>query len=104
MTMTETTFDWAVAQMERHTADGVVYTVHWTATATDGTHSTSSYGSIDLEPPEPDSMIAYADLTADTVIGWTKEKLDVEQIEAALEAQLNEKRSPSKAVGMPWTK
>jgi hypothetical protein len=38
MTMAETTFDWAVAQMERHTADGVVYTVHWTVTANDGTY------------------------------------------------------------------
>jgi hypothetical protein len=98
------TFDWAVAQLERHTSDGVVYTVHWTVTANDGTYSASGYGSIGLAPPEPDSMIPYADLTPELVIGWTKEKLDVEQIEAALEAQLNERRSPSKAVGMPWTK
>jgi hypothetical protein len=102
MTMAETTFDWAVAQMERHTADGVVYTVHWTVTATDGIYSASGYGSIGLEQPEEDSMIPYADLTPEIVIGWTKEKLDVEQIEAALQAQLDEQRQPTKAQGLPW--
>jgi len=102
MTMTETTFDWAIAQMERHTADGVVYTVHWTVTANDGTYSASGYGSIGLEPPEKDSMIPYANLTPEIVIGWTKEKLEVEQIEAALQAQLDEQRQPTKAAGVPW--
>jgi hypothetical protein len=106
MTMAETTFDWAVAQMERHTADGVVYTVHWTVTANDGTYSASGYGSIGLEPPEPDSMIPYADLTPEIVTGWTKEKLGgeekVAEIEAALQAQLDEQRQPTKAQGLPW--
>jgi hypothetical protein len=104
MTMAETTFDWTVVNMERRTADDVVYTVHWTVTANDGTYSASGYGSIGLELPDEDSMIPFADLTAEIVIGWTKEKLDVEQIEAALVAQLNEIQSPSKATGMPWMK
>jgi hypothetical protein len=97
---------WAVAQLERHTADGVVYTVHWTVTANDGTYSASGYGSIGLEPPEEDSMIPYADLTPEIVIGWTKEKLGgeekVAEIEAALQAQLDEQHAPSKAQGVPW--
>jgi hypothetical protein len=102
MTMAETTFDWAVAQLERHTADGVVYTVHWTVTANDGTYSASGYGSIGLEPPEEDSMIPYADLTPEIVIDWAADKLEVEQIEAALQAQLDEQRQPTKAQGLPW--
>jgi hypothetical protein len=103
MTMAETTFDWAVAQLERHTADGVVYTVHWTVTANDGIYSASGYGSIGLEPPEPDSMIPYADLTPEIVISWTKEKLDAEQIEAALQAQIDQQRTPTTAQGLPWS-
>jgi hypothetical protein len=101
-----TEFTWAVAQLERHTADGVVYTVHWTVTANDGTYSASGYGSIGLEPPEEDSMIPYADLTPEIVIGWTKEKLGgeekVAEIEAALQAQIDEQRAPSRAQGLPW--
>jgi hypothetical protein len=102
MTMAETTFDWAVAQMEHHTADGVVYTVHWTVTANDGTYSASGYGSIGLKPPEPDSMIPYADLTPEIVIDWAADKLEVEQIEAALQAQLDQQRAPTTAQGVPW--
>jgi hypothetical protein len=100
--MTETNFDWAIAQLERHTADGVVYTAHWTLNANDGTDTASAYGSVGLEPPEEESMIPYADLTPEIVVGWTKEKLDVEQIETALQAQLDEQRAPSRASGVPW--
>jgi len=96
-----TTTTWGVAQMERHTADGIVFTVHYTVAASDGTHSRSAYGSIGLEQPEGD-VIPYADLTPELVIGWVQEKLNVEEIEAALQAQIDEQRSPSKAAGVPW--
>ena len=96
-----TTTTWGVAQMERHTADGIVFTVHYTVAASDGTYSSSAYGSIGLEQPEGD-IIPYADLTPELAIGWVKDKLNVEEIEAALQAQIDEQRSPSKAAGVPW--
>ena len=96
-----TTTTWGVAQMERHTADGIVFTVHYTVGANDGTYSSSAYGSIGLEQPEGD-VIPYADLTPELVIGWVQEKLNVAEIEAALQAQIDEQRSPSKAAGVPW--
>jgi hypothetical protein len=105
--MTETTFTWAIAQLERHTADGVVYAAHWTLNANDGTDTASAYGSVGLEPPEEESMIPYADLTPEVVIGWVQEKLGgdekITEIEAALQAQIDEQRAPSKAQGLPWT-
>ena len=99
--MTTTTV-WNVAQLERHTADGIVYTAHYTVDANDGTYSAGAYGSIGLEQPDPDSVIPYADLTPEIVIGWVKDKLNVEEIEAALQAQLDEKHAPTKAAGLPW--
>jgi hypothetical protein len=100
-----TTFEWGVAQLERHTADGIVFTVHYTVAANDGTYSSSAYGSIGLEQPEGD-VIPYADLTPEVVIGWVQEKLGgdekIAEIEAALQAQIDEQRSPSKAAGVPW--
>jgi hypothetical protein len=99
-----TTFEWGVAQMERHTADGIVFTVHYTVAANDGTYASSAYGSIGLEQPEGD-VIPYADLTPEIVIGWVKDKFGEEkvaEIEAALQAQLDEQHSPSKAAGVPW--
>jgi hypothetical protein len=100
-----TTFEWAVAQMERHTADGIVFTVHYTVAANDGTYSSSAYGSIGLEQPEGDA-IPYSDLTPEIVIGWVQDKLGgtekVDEIQAALQAQIDEQRAPSKAQGLPW--
>ena len=93
-----TTYTWAIAQLERTAADGVVFTVHWTLSANDGTYVSSAYGSIGLEQPEGD-IIPYADLTPEIVIGWLQSKQDVPAIEAALQAQL---AAPTKAAGVPW--
>ena len=97
-----TTTTWSIAQLERHAADGIVYTAHYTVDANDGTYSAGAYGSIGLEQPDPDNVIPYADLTPEIVIGWVKDKLNVEEIEAALQAQLDEKHAPTKAAGVPW--
>jgi hypothetical protein len=99
-----TSITWNVANLERETADGYVYTVHYTVDAKDDTYSAGAYGSIGLERPEGE-MIPFADLTAEVVIGWVKEKFGdekVAEIEAALQAQLDEQRTPSKASGLPW--
>ena len=65
-----TTFNWAVANLERHTADGIVYTVHYTVSAEDGTYNAGAYGSIGLAAPaEGDTPIPFADLTEEIVVG-----------------------------------
>ena len=101
-----TEFTWAIAQMERKTADGVVFTVHYTINANDGTYSSGAYGSVGLEQPE-DNIIPFADLTLELVIGWTQEKLGgdekVAEIEAALQKQIDEQHAPTKAQGLPWS-
>jgi len=99
-----TTFSWRIANMERETADGFVFTVHYTVNAEDGTYSAGAYGSLGLE--RPDNLIPFDQLTEETVVGWVKEKFGAEkvaEIEAALQAQLDEKHAPSKAAGVPWS-
>jgi hypothetical protein len=103
--MSTTTFTWNIAQLERETSDGYVYTAHYTIDAKDDTYSAGAYGSIGLERPEGE-LIPFADLTLDLVVGWVKEKLGdekVTEIEAALQAQLDEQRNPTKAAGLPWS-
>jgi hypothetical protein len=98
-----TTFTWHIANLERETADGFVMTAHYTMTAEDGTYSSGAYGSLGFE--RPDKLIPYADLTEQMVIGWVQDAFGAEkvtEIEAALQAQLDEQRHPSKASGMPW--
>ena len=99
-----TTFTWAIANLERETADGFVFTAHYTIDAADEAYSAGAYGSIGFE--RPDTLIPYADLTEDDVIGWVKERLgeeQVQQIEARLQSQIDEQRSPTKASGKPWS-
>ena len=98
-----TTTTWNIANLERETSDGYVFTAHYTIDANDGTYSAGAYGSIALERPE--TLIPYSDLTKELVVGWVKDKLGTEQvdaIEAALQAQLDEQHAPSKAAGVPW--
>jgi hypothetical protein len=97
-----TTTTWNIAQLERHTADGIVTTAHYTVDANDGAYSAGAYGSIGLEQPDPSNVIPYASLTPEIVIGWVQDKLNVEEIEAALQAQLDKKHAPTKAAGVPW--
>ena len=99
-----TTFTWAIQNLERETADGFVYTAHYTVNASNDSYSAGAYGSVGFE--RPDTLVPFDSLTEDTVIGWVKEKLGgqekVDEIEAALQAQLDEKAAPTKAAGVPW--
>jgi len=100
-----TTTTWNISQLERETADGYVFTAHYTVSSTDGTYNAGAYGSIGFERPE--TLVAYADLTKEVVIGWVKEAIGgadkVAEIEAALQKQLDEQKAPSKASGTPWS-
>lgn len=101
-----TTTTWNIASLDRETVDGYVFTAHYTVDATDETYKAGAYGSIGFERPE--TLIPFADLTEETVVGWVKAKLDeeneetVSNVEAALQAQLDEQAAPTKAAGVPW--
>ena len=98
-----TTNTWKITQLERETADGYVFTAHYTVEASDETYKSGAYGSIGFERPE--TLIPYADLTEEIVVCWGKDKLTAEnvaQVEAQLQAQLDEQKTPTKASGMPW--
>jgi len=99
-----TVFIWGVANLERETEDGYVFCCHYTVAANDGTYSSSAYGSVGFE--RPDTLIPFADLTEDQVVGWVKEALGgdekVTEIQDALQGQIDEQRAPTKAAGVPW--
>ena len=99
-----TTFTWGINTLERETDDGFVMTAHYVVDANDGTYSSGAYGSVGFQRPE--NLIPYNQLQEETVIGWVKEALGgdekVAEIEAALQAQIDEQRHPSKAAGVPW--
>ena len=106
-----TTFTWKINNLEREVSDGYVYTAHYSVVGISDTldpegnpYNSGAYGSIGLQ--RPGTLIPFADLTEDQVIGWVKEALGgdatVAEIEAALEARIAELISPSKINGVPW--
>ena len=98
---------WEVNTLQREVADGYVNKVIYRVNGTDGTYKTRATGEVDL--PKPDTLVPYGDLTEATVLGWVKAKLDadnagtVAQIEAAIDANVNEQKTPTTAVGIPWS-
>jgi hypothetical protein len=98
-----TTFTWKIANLERETADGFVMTAHYTVTAEDGTYSSGAYGSLGFE--RPDKLIPFSQLSEELCVQWVQDAFGAEkvtEIEAALQAQLDEQHHPSKASGTPW--
>ena len=102
------TYTWKVGNCDRNLSDGVITMLHYTVSAVteDGVYSTGAYGSVGLDAPDPEDMVAYDSVTEAQAISWLQEKLGgaekVEEIHAALDAQLTEKRTPTTGTGTPW--
>lgn len=94
------TYSWTINALDAKISEGgqsnVVYTVHWSYTATDdskdpvtassiGTHSVSYDG---------DNFIAYDDLTKANVVSWLESGLDIESMKSGLDTQINLKKNP----------
>ena len=97
---------WEVNTLQRELADGYVNKVIYRVKGTDGTYETRATGEVDL--PKPDTLVPYKDLTADTVIGWVKTKLDADEagtvakIESAIDENITLQKTPTHGIGTPW--
>ena len=102
------TYTWKVANCDRNLADGVITTLHYTVNATDedGVYSVGAYGSVGLEAPDAEDMVAYDAVTEAQAITWAQEAIGgadkVAAIHEQLDAQLTEKRTPTTGTGTPW--
>ena len=94
------TTTWKITNLDRNTADGFVTTAHWTATAVDGEHSASVYGTVSWSEGTP--AVPYANLTEATVLEWVWESVDKTATESALATQIALLKNPVKATGTPW--
>ena len=103
------TYVWKVGQCDRLLETGMINTLHYTVNATDedGTYSAGAYGSVGLEAADPSDMVAYDDVTEAQAITWAQAGIGgadkVAEIHAALDAQLVEKKTPTKGAGTPWS-
>ena len=96
-----------IAQLERTLPSVVVYNINYRFDLVDGEYSKGAYGTVSVAgDPNAEGFIAYDDLTETTVKTWVTEALGgqekVDEIEAALQAKIEEDKNPTSAVGMPW--
>ena len=104
---------WSINDMKRNTADGGVFEVRWSATATDDTETDCSAVEAGKYICTPDAsasdFVAYDDLTELVVVGWVKDHLNEgDDTVTAIETRLNGKvdaqvaKKTAEADGMPW--
>mgnify|MGYP003334214312 FL=1 len=69
------------------------------------TYSASSIGTVGLDAPDSKNFTAYADITEADVQGWVEAKIGADrlaEIEASLDAQIAEQKTPTRGTGLPW--
>lgn len=95
---------WTINTLEyTNDNDKGVLTAHWDVTLTDGDYSARRYGSASFQPdPSSDDYVAFDDLTEEIVLGWVKDTLDVEEVEASLLTQIEEQKNPKVLKGLAW--
>lgn len=99
--------NWRITDLTHDLSDGFVSKVYYVVEITyeqDGTSRvhTNSYEA-DLERPE--TLIPYADLTNEVVVGWIKDLVGAEtvtSIEESLILAVTEILTPTIGSGLPW--
>ena len=95
-------YTWSINQMDRLTSDNFVVTVHYTVSAVDGDFTASTYGTVSYTQ-ESNNFIPFENLTPEIVIGWVKESLGEETVEASLASQIEALKNPVQVSGLPWS-
>ena len=72
----------------------VVFNVHWSYFATNGEHTASMIGVQSVSEPNPDNFVAFESLTEEDVISWISAAMDVEQMQANLDKQIEDLITP----------
>ncbi len=103
------TYRWVIAALEcapvLGDASDVVTTVHWRRLAEADGATAEAYGTVSLTRDPDAPFIPFADLTADTVIGWVEAAIGPTRLarqEAALAGEI-QPTVASVARPLPWT-
>ena len=92
---------WTITQTNYETANGFIFTAHWTATAVDGDYTASIWSTCSWQAGTP--TIPYANVTMQEVLDWCYASgVDKDATEAALAQQIELQKNPVTATGTPW--
>lgn len=98
--------EFKIVQLERQLPSGGITTAHWTVSKIDEDVTVSSYGAQGFQPdPQAQGFTAFPQVTEAQVIQWVQSAIGTEGIaalEASLDAQIAQIKTPATASGMPW--
>lgn len=105
-----TTYEWNFPAFDAYPIEAgetdVVYTVHYTYTATDGEYVGSVYGTVGVTYEAGSPFTPFADLTKDQVEGWVVDALGEETVaamKASVDGQIENQINPkSVTLPPPW--
>ena len=97
-----------IVNTDRQLPSGVVQTIHWQASQTDGDFTASAYGSIGVPAKDPSdpTFIPFDQLTEAEVKQWVLQTMGEEQVaalQANLDGQIEAQKHPTSASGLPWS-
>jgi hypothetical protein len=100
--------NWKISQLERTLPECCVTTAHWRVSASDGDAHGTVYGTISFPHKDHDdpTFIPYEDITEAQVIQWVKDEMGAEQVvahESAVQSQIDARKNPVSASGLPWS-
>jgi hypothetical protein len=71
--------------------------------ATDGTYSANTYGTVGYQEQPGETYIPYDQLTEAVVVGWVQTSLGKDDVEASLQSQIDAQINPVQQSGTPWS-
>ena len=103
------THTWSIRQLEQlNNGSGTVVRVQYNVNSTDGTVSTQSGGSVELDTKNIENFISYEDLTEELILDWVKEKLGPNlgnhEVNNAswIDSVVNPPAPKTISTGLPW--
>ena len=105
---------WSITDLERETSDNYVCYAHWKLTGTEDGKTVEKDGKTFLD--RPSTLVDYATLTEEIVLGWVKAKINadyivpagsegttgVETVEADIDSMMAALNAPETATGKPF--
>ena len=96
------TTSWIITATDYQTANGFIFTAHWTATQVDGDYTASIWSTCSWQAGTP--TIPYASVTMDEVLAWCWDSgVSKDATEAALVQNIALQKNPVTASGTPWS-
>ena len=95
------TYDWNCKTVDVHPQEeeqtDVVYNVHWIVTGVDGDYSATNIGTQIVSLSEGGAFIPFEDLTNEIIVGWTKDAMGADQVQAiedSIASQIEDQKNP----------